>query len=362
MDIVTLLAGLLLGLALGGCAGLLWARSRPTGGLESAQVAQGLTQLREQLAGLDRARALGQGQLGEQVERLRREAETLSTALSRPHVRGQWGELHLRRTVEAAGMAEHCDFTEQLHLEGADGALRPDLVVHLTGGRSIAVDAKTPLDAYLEAVSAETDEQQALLARHARQLRGHVDALSSRSYWSRLPDSPDFVVLFVPSESCLAAALGADPPLIEYAAARHVVLASPTTLIALLRTVAHGWTTQRLVDSTREIHELGRELHARLARMGGHLARLGRALGSSVEAYNRTVGALESRVLVTARQFEDIGLGVETLPRPEGIGDSPRQLTAAELLEEATPQREQLPSDVRRGDDEPPEGRSTVSA
>jgi DNA recombination protein RmuC len=274
---------------------------------------------------------------------LRRETGALSTALRRPHVRGQWGELHLRRAVELAGMVAHCDFEEQVHLERDGQTQRPDLVVRLAGGRSVVVDAKVPLDAHLDALATDDPEEAAAhLRRHVRQLRTHVDALSGKAYWRALPDTPEFVVLFVPAESFLAVALDTDPSLLSYAATKDVVIATPTTLIALLRTVAHGWTTAALAERTREIHELGRELHGRIGVMGTHLDRIGRSLKGAVEAYNGAVGSIESRVLVTARQFEDIGVAREPLPRVEPVEQVPRPLTAAELLDAVAEPRSDL--------------------
>jgi DNA recombination protein RmuC len=242
---------------------------------------------------------------------LRRETQTLATALRRPQVRGRWGELHLRRAVELAGLVDRCDFEEQVHLrDDADSSVRPDLVVRLAGGRSVVVDAKVPLDAFLDATAAESgddlDEREAHLARHARQLRSHVELLGSKRYWRALPETPEFVVLFLPAESFLSAALEADGSLLEHAAGRGVVLATPTTLIALLRTVAHGWRHESLADQAREIHRVGRDLHERLGTMSGHLAKLGRSLDGAVAAYNQTVGSWESRVLVSARRFEEL--------------------------------------------------------
>jgi DNA recombination protein RmuC len=358
MDIVVPLLLLLLGIAAGVLIGLRWARrdDRALAAIEArgedqAVIRDGLQRLDERMRDLERQRVAWQGQLHQQVDdvrvtadQLRRETAALATALRRPQVRGRWGELHLRRTVELAGMVDHCDFAEQVHLVGEDGAQRPDLVVRLAGGRSIVVDSKVPLDAHLDALATDDEEErQAHLRRHARQLRAHVDGLSAKAYWRSLPCTPEFVVLFVPTESSLAAALDADPTLLEHAAAHNVVVATPTTLIALLRTVAHGWTTEALAESTREVHELGRDLHARLGVLGGHLDRLGRALKGSVEAYNRAVGSLESRVLVTARQFEDIGVTRQSLPSPGPVREVPRPLTAAELLDAVADERPELP-------------------
>lgn len=331
METLTLLLVLLVGVALGAAVGVLWARSRPAhvlgvgqGLVDQAEVMQGLDRLGDQLADLDHQRSSWQGQLHQQVldmrlstESLRRETHALSTALRKPQVRGRWGELHLRRAVELAGLVDRCDFAEQVRLD--DGALRPDLVVRLVGGRSVVVDAKVPLDAYLDATAADDDERTEHLVRHARQLRTHVDQLGAKSYWRALPESPEFVVLFVPAESFLAAALETDGSLIEYAAARQVVLATPTTLIALLRTVAHGWSHEVLADQAREIHRLGRDLHGRLGTLSGHLDLVGRSLNAAVGHYNSAVGSLESRVLVAARRFVDLAVTDDDLPTPRPV-------------------------------------------
>ncbi|KQP66471.1 DNA recombination protein RmuC [Nocardioides sp. Leaf285] len=336
MEITTVLgvlgAGLMLGLGLGMALGVLWARSRPEhvgalgqGLVEQAEVMQGLDRLSDQLVDLEHQRSTWQGQLREQVadvrhstDVLRRETQSLSTALRKPQVRGRWGELHLRRAVELAGLVDRCDFSEQHRLD--DGARRPDLVVHLVGERHVVIDAKVPLDAYLDATSTDDEtEHAAHLQRHARQLRAHVALLSSKAYWRSLPETPEFVVLFVPAESFLAAALEADPGLIEHAAERQVVLATPTTLIALLRTVAHGWSHEVLAERAAEIHRLGRDLHSRVATLGGHLDHVGRSLNAAVGHYNSAVGSLESRVLVTTRRFADLGVTDDPLPTPRTV-------------------------------------------
>ena len=359
MDILLPLLTLVIGFLLGALVTL--GRARRSGdpelaraltdrGSDQAVLRDGLDRLHERLMDVEQQRASWQGQLRQQVddmrhstELLRRETGALATALRKPHVRGQWGELHLQRAVELAGMVEHCDFQQQVHLPGEDGAQRPDLVVRLAGGRSLVVDAKVPLDAHLDALTSDDPEEaSAHLRRHVRQVRGHVDALSGKEYWRALPGTPEFVVMFVPAESFLAAALETDPSLLGYAAERDVVLATPTTLIALLRTVAHGWTTESLAERTREVHELGRELHARLGVMGGHLDKVGRSLKGAVEAYNGAVGSIETRVLVTARQFEDIGVTRQVLPAVEPVTQVPRPLTASELLEAVAEQRPDL--------------------
>jgi DNA recombination protein RmuC len=318
---------------------------------ETAVIRDGLDRLHDRMRDLEHQRVSWQGILHQQVDEvrhstdsLRRETTALATALRKPHVRGQWGELHLRRTIELAGMVEHCDFSEQVHLSGDDGALRPDVVIHLAGGKSVVVDAKVPLAAYLDAVATDdSDEHDAHLARHARQVRTHVDQLASKVYWRALEESPEFVVLFLPAESSLSAALVAEPDLLEHAAVRNVVLATPTTLIALLRTIAYGWTTETLAERTREIHELGRELYSRLGVVGRHLDKLGRSLKGSIDAYNATVGSLETRVFVTARHFADVADLADDIPAPRPVEDAPRALTAAELLDAVVEPRAELP-------------------
>ena len=333
LPVLLVLTGLALGLALGALLGLLWARSRPAdvealveASVDKAEVMQGLDRLSDQMLALDRARERWQGEFRHQVDALRRETRSLSTALRKPQVRGRWGELHLRRAVELAGLVDRCDFSEQVRLD--DGAQRPDLVVRLAGGKCVVVDAKVPLDAYLDATGADDDATASHhLRRHAAQLRAHVDGLGAKAYWRSLPETPEFVVLFVPAESFLAAALETDPTLIEYAAARQVVLATPTTLIALLRTVAHGWSHEALAEQAREIHRLGRDLHGRLATMSGHLDALGRSLNAAVGRYNQAVGSLDSRVLVAARRFGELGVTDDELPAPRTV-----ELRAVERL------------------------------
>jgi DNA recombination protein RmuC len=326
---------LLLGVSLGAALGLLWGRTRPAyvgavldAGVDRAELMQGLDRLSDQVRDLDHQRASWQGQLSQQVldmrmatDTLRRETQTLSTALRRPQVRGRWGEMHLKRAVELAGLVDRCVFTEQAHTRTSDDAVqRPDLVVHLVGGRRVVVDAKVPLDAFLDATACDDeDDREAHLARHARQLRQHVALLSSKRYWRSLPGSPEFVVLFVPAESFLSAALSVDRDLLEDAATRQVVVATPTTLIALLRTVALGWREERLADEAQEVHRLGRELHERLSTLAGHVDNVGRSLNAAVGHYNAAVGSLESRVLVAARRFGELGVTDDDLPGPRPV-------------------------------------------
>jgi DNA recombination protein RmuC len=345
--LLTLAITLGAGLALGAVIGVLWSRSRPADDpaiaalqqrvADHAVVQHGLDRLQDQLSDLAHDRVAWQAQLAQQVaemrhstDTLRRETATLATALRKPQVRGQWGELHLRRTVELAGLVDHCDFAEQVTYD--DGRLRPDLVVSLAGGRTIAVDAKAPLAAFLDLTGADdpADHDRAL-ARLGEHVRKHVADLGSRRYWEALATTPEFVVLFLPGEAILQAALQAVPDLVEQAAAKNVVLATPSTLIALLRTVAQGWQHEVLNAQARQVQRLGQELHARLGSMAGHLDRVGRSLNASVVAYNQAMGSLEGRVLVSARRFADLGVTSEGLDEPRQVETVPRSLGAPEL-------------------------------
>ncbi len=268
-------------------------------------------------------------------EALRRETQGLATALRRPQVRGQWGEMHLRRAVELAGMVERCDFVLQPSARTDDGVLRPDLLVRLAGGRHVVVDAKVPLDAFLQATEASADGDDAAddhLRRHAQQVRRHVDALAAKAYWRQFAPAPEFVVMFVPGDAFLSHALQADPVLLEYAAAKHVVPATPTTLIALLRTVSYAWSQESLADGAREVQQVGRELYDRLATMGGHLDKLGRSLTGAVRSYNETVGSMESRVLVSARRMHDLEIGGGEPMTTQPVDEAVRPLGAPELV------------------------------
>ena len=242
-------------------------------------------------------------------EQLQKETRNLVTALRSPQTRGRWGEMTLRNAVKAAGMAEHCDFDEQQTTTTADGLLRPDMIVHLPGGGQVVIDSKVPLDAFLKfSESEDEDERKAFLKKHAGQLRTHVDQLSKKEYWRQFERSPEFVVAFIPGESLLAAACEADPGLQDHALGKGIVLATPNTLVAALKTIALSWQQETLAENAREVRQLGAELYERLRTMTGHMESLQRNLSSTVEAYNKAVGSFESRVLVTARKFPGLGV------------------------------------------------------
>jgi DNA recombination protein RmuC len=242
---------------------------------------------------------------------LSRETRNLVSALRRPGVRGQWGEITLRRVVELSGMTLHVDFTEQHHLVTDSGAIRPDMVVHMPEQRDIVVDVKTPLDAYLSAVEAQSDEERTTqLRRHAQIVGTRVRELSSKQYWSQFERSPDFVVLFLPGDQFLSAALQENPGLVDEAMRQNIMLATPTSLIALLKVISYGWKQTALAENAKEVRQLGEEMYKRLAVFGEHLTRLGKSLGGSVESFNRAVGSLEQQVLPAARRFEELGLRV----------------------------------------------------
>jgi DNA recombination protein RmuC len=279
-------------------------------------VREALQRTHEQIARIERERAESFGALRNSLENvtlgqvaLQRETRSLVTALRRPEVRGQWGEMTLKRLAELAGMVEHCDFIEQVHVPGEDGALRPDMIVNMPDGRQLVVDVKTPLDAYLSAAEAATDEDRAsALRRHAAAVQERVRQLAQKAYWAQFAQSPDFVVLFIPGDQFLSAAVAEVPTLLEDAIRQHVIVATPTSFIALLKAVAYGWRQNALADNALQIQELGEETYKRLATFTSHLAKVGRALGQSVDAYNSAVGSLERQVLPGARKFTELGL------------------------------------------------------
>ncbi|MFI9557038.1 DNA recombination protein RmuC [Nonomuraea endophytica] len=291
------------------------------------------TQLRDSESGARAARA----ELSQQMEfvrqsneQLRSQTTALVRALQRPEARGRWGELQLRRVAEIAGMQRHCDFDEQV----TEGAQRPDMVVRLAGGKNIVVDSKVSLAAYLEAAEAVDESLASVrLDAHAKHVRQHIDQLAAKAYWQGFNPSPEFVVLFIPGEAFLAPALERDPGLLEYAMIRRVHIATPTTLITMLRTAHYAWQQAALSENARAVFELGKELYERLSSLGRNVDALGKALTRSVEAYNKTVGSLESRVLVTARKLHDLGVVDGDLDAPEMLEGLPRPLASPELLE-----------------------------
>lgn len=302
---------------------------------------QRLGDLQQALLTLDRRRAVEASELREMLTHLRSTTESLhgetrilATAMKDTRARGSWGELQLRRVVELAGLVEHCDFISQLTVSGDDGHLRPDLVVRLPEGRSVVVDAKVPMQAYLQAVETDDPEtERGFLEAHGRAVAGHVEALRRRDYAHHVPGSIDVVVLFVPGDAFLSAAYAARPTLFDDAIGRGVFLATPVTLIALLRAVAFGWRQERLAESSAEIVRLGEELHQRVGTFADHLAKVGGALDRATRSYNEAVGSLESRVLVTTRRLAGHGVGTAAVTAPETVDTAVRPLTAVELTE-----------------------------
>jgi DNA recombination protein RmuC len=300
------------------------------------------TQLRE----TDAARLRSHAALAEQVtiarqssEQLRIQTQALVTALRRPEARGRWGEMQLRRVVELAGMSARCDFDEQVAVSTGAGALRPDMVARLAGGKNIVIDSKVALAAYLEAAESTDDAvREARLDAHARHLREHVDRLAAKAYWAALSPAPEFVVLFIPGEAFLAPALERDPGLLEHAMAQKVHIATPTTLVTMLRTAQYAWQQAALSDNAQAVFDLGRELYDRIAGMGRHVDGLGKALTNAVSTYNRAIGSLESRVLVTARKLSELGVVDAELEQPRPVEETVRALSAPDLITESGPE------------------------
>ena len=256
------------------------------------------------------------------------ETRNLVKALSRPEVRGQWGEMTLKRLAELAGMVEHCDFYEQEHTQTESGALRPDMIVRMPGGREIIVDVKTPLDAYLRAIEATDDETRTReLQHHTRNVKNRVQELSTKAYWSQFKNTPDFVVLFIPGDQFLSSALEHEPELLESAMQKKVILATPTSLVALLRAVAYGWRQESLTENAEHIRQVGEDLYQRLATFAEHLGKVGRSLNQSVQHYNKAAGSFDSRILPSARKFDEMGISSKkTVQSPEQIESSSRSI------------------------------------
>src|SRR5919198_1343963 len=306
-------------------------------------IAQNLRRVSDEVARLEQDRRTTHGQMRQMFEsmsaevgRLRDQTGTLVSALKRPQTRGAWGEMQLRNCVEAANMTEHVDFVSQVSVSGSDGGrLRPDLVVHLPADRDVVVDAKVPMDAYLRALETTDEaEQQGLLRQHGRQTRQHIDALASKGYHAQFATSPEFVVMFIPNEGVYCAALEAEPTLLEHGAAKGVLIATPTTLIALLHATYYGWRQEKIAESAREIAAAGRELHKRIATFLEPYAKLGRQLNSAVNAYNQGAGSLDARVLPQLRRLEEAGAGAEKpLPPLRGLETPARLIVAPQLHE-----------------------------
>jgi DNA recombination protein RmuC len=317
--------------------GDLAARQQAVAGLVQP-LSEQLTRLAGQTQALEQARAESHGQLSEQVRNLfgaqrelRQETSRLASALRRPEVRGRWGEVQLKRVVELAGMLEHCDFFEQ---ESADDGRRPDMLVRLPGGKTVVLDSKAPVSAYLEAVEAEHEAARGhALARFVQHVRTHIQQLAGKRYWEQFEPAPEFVVMFLPGEAFFSAALQQDPELIEYASAQKVILATPTTLLALLKAVYYGWRQEALTDNARQVSELGALLYERLSKLGDHWNSVGKNLGQVVKAYNDATGSLETRVLVTARKFEALRVAPagESLPPLTTVDQAARLARAPEL-------------------------------
>lgn len=317
--------------------GDLAARQQAVAGLVKP-LTEELARLAGQTQALEKARAESYGQLSEQVrtlfgaqQELKLETGRLVSALRRPEVRGRWGEVQLKRVVELAGMLEHCDFFEQ---ETSGDGRRPDMLVRLPGGKTVVLDSKAPVAAYLEAAEAEHEDARGrALTRFVQHVRTHIQQLAAKTYWDQFEQSPEFVVMFLPGEAFFSAALQQDPELIEYASAQKIILATPTTLLALLKAVYYGWRQEALADNARQVSELGALLYERLCKLGEHWNNVGKNLGQAVKAYNDATGSLETRVLVTARKFEELQVAPEgrSLPDCVTVDQAARTPQAPEL-------------------------------
>jgi DNA recombination protein RmuC len=300
---------------------------------------EALKRYEEQVRLIEESRHKAYGSLEEQLralasthEQLQKETSNLVSALKKPQVRGRWGEITLRRVAELSGMSVHCDFTEQISVETESGRLRPDMIVHLPMEREIVVDAKVSLDAYLDAVPASTDdERKAKMDKHAQQVRAHMNRLGSKEYWSQFKQSPEFVVLFIPGESFLSSALDVDSTLIEDGIQKRVIIATPTTFIALLRAIAYGWRQEQITKNAQEISILGKELYERIHTLVKHFVDIGSAIGKAMDSYNKVIGSMELRVLPSVRKFKELGVtGAEEIPVLEQIDKTPRSLSLLE--------------------------------
>lgn len=319
-----------------------------------APVRESLSKVDEQIQHLEVARSDAYGELRAQVQslittqkELQSETGNLVRALRTPNVRGRWGEIQLRRVVEIAGMLSYCDFAEQETVSTESGRLRPDLVVKLPGGKHVVVDAKTPLQAFLDAFeTTDEDARRACLANHARQVRDHMNTLSGKKYWEQFEATPEFVVMFLPGETFFSAALEQDSGLIEHGVLNRVIPASPTTLIALLKAINYGWNQEKLARNAQQISALGKELHDRLRLLAGHITSVGTGLDRAVESYNKAVGSFESRVLVSARKFAELGASVaDDIPELEPIETTARALSFEWDEDDALPE---APEDERK--------------
>ena len=296
---------------------------------------ESLGRYEKQIQEMERVREKAYGGLAEQLSALQKVTGSLDVALRTPQVRGRWGEMTLRRVAELAGMSQHCDFTEQETLTGGTGQQRPDMIVNLPGGRRIAVDSKVPLQAFLDAASAASEtDRRAHFARHSQQVRAHMNQLGAKKYWEQFDQAPDFVILFLPGESFFGAALEQDRSLIEDGMGKRVILATPTTLIVLLRAVAYGWREVQLAQNAQQISDLGKELYDRIRKFTEHFEGVGSALRKAVDTYNDATGSLERRVLISARKFKELGAATgEEIPEVESIEEKPRALAAGNKAE-----------------------------